>query len=235
MRCGEQIRELSETATSMEEVAGRVVRYFFDHLVDKHSGVRSCALARLYKTHPLWALDTGSKAFARNLAGTETVAAGTKCLTLMGTAGEHEDWNSRESSGGHRAIPLTSERAIQSAPMISQMIQQLGIGPSDILQPDPDLIVDLERRTYNVFHVAEAADSPYIPAQTDFVKPYGIRSVLGFGGVLPPGELFTVILFSKAPITREVAERFRNLAVSVKLALLPFITMPFEARPVDSS
>ena len=44
--------------------------------------------------------------------------------------------------------------------------------------------------------------------------------ILGMGGLLPSGELFVVMIFSKVKITREVAAMFRTL--SVKLVLLPF-------------
>ncbi|MFM8550852.1 MAG: ATP-binding protein, partial [Nitrospiraceae bacterium] len=68
----------------------------------------------------------------------------------------------------------------------------------------------------------EAVGSPYLPGQGQIVVPYGVCSVLGFGGLLPTGSLFTVILFSKVPIPRETAELFKTLALSVKIALLPF-------------
>ena len=55
----------------------------------------------------------------------------------------------------------------------------------------------MEPKTYNVFHVPEAFDNPLIPAQEDFVLPYRIKSVLGFGGLLPSGDIFAVILFLK--------------------------------------
>jgi hypothetical protein len=84
------------------------------------------------------------------------------------------------------------------------------------------MLLDSAQHTFNVFHVADAAGSPHIPAQQEFVIPHGVRSVLGFGGLLPPGELFATILFTKARVPREVAERFRTLALNVKVALLPF-------------
>jgi len=93
---------------------------------------------------------------------------------------------------------------------------------SDILQPNPGLLVDLEQRSYNVFHVEEAQGSPFVPAQVEFVIPHSIRSVVGFGGMLPTGNLFAVILFTTIPIARQTADLFRPLALSVKLAVLPF-------------
>jgi hypothetical protein len=40
--------------------------------------------------------------------------------------------------------------------------------------------------------------------------------------LLPSGEIFAVILFSKVTIPREVADRFQTLALCAKIALLPF-------------
>jgi hypothetical protein len=42
------------------------------------------------------------------------------------------------------------------------------------------------------------------------------------GGLLPSGEFFAVILFSRVVISPEVASLFRTLALSVKLAFLPY-------------
>jgi PAS domain-containing protein len=106
--------------------------------------------------------------------------------------------------------------------MFSQLLQQLGVKLESKAEPESDLLVDWVEQTFNVFHVGEAKGSPFVPAQEEFVIPFGIQSVLGFGGVLPSKELFTVILFSKQKISRETAELFKPLALSVKLALLSF-------------
>jgi len=46
--------------------------------------------------------------------------------------------------------------------------------------------------------------------------------VLGFGGILPSGNLFVIIIFSAVELARETADLFKTLALSVKLAVLPF-------------
>jgi two-component system NtrC family sensor kinase len=145
-----------------------------------------------------------------------------KCLTLLGTAGEEEAWNSRRRSEGHRAIPLPSAEVVERFPMISQLVRQLGLELPEVVAPDPDLIVRIEEKTCSVFYLPEAAGSPFIPAQTDFVAPYGVKTVIGFGGVMPSGNLFAIILFSRVRVPREKAEVFRILAVSVQAALVPF-------------
>ena len=106
--------------------------------------------------------------------------------------------------------------------MIANLIKQLGLEISTVVQPDPHLLLDTSQKTFNVFYVPEALGSPLIPAQRDFVIPYHIKSALGFGGVLPLGSLFVVVLFSKVPLSPEIAALFKPLALSVKMAVLPF-------------
>src|SRR5262249_1411580 len=145
-------------------------------------------------------------------------------------AGDRPGWCNRHTSAGHQAIPLASPEMLVRFPMISQLAHQFGLDGHALLRPDPALLVDLEQRTYNVFHVAEARGSPYLPGQDDFVIPWGIRSVLGFGGVLPGGDLFAVVLFSRVAIPRATANFFKTLALSAKLSVLPFVHEPLFAE-----
>ncbi|MDR3620676.1 MAG: PAS domain S-box protein [Paludisphaera borealis] len=217
---GVALRKLGRGAASMEEVAGRIVRFFYDHLVDEQSGERSCVLIRFFKTHPFNMLDADLQRFAQNLLGRPPESPAMKCLVLMATAGVDPAWNSRRTSTSHQAIPLPSEQVVRDAPMIVQLIEQFGLEVSKVLQPDPALLLDLEQRTYNVFLVPEARGSPNVPAQAEFVISFGVRSVLGFGGMLPSGDLFAVILFSKVSLSREIADLFQPLALCVKSAVL---------------
>jgi hypothetical protein len=150
-----------------------------------------------------------------------------KCLVLLATAGDEPQWNDRHSSQGHQAIPLPSDQVVAKLPMVAQLVQQFGLQISDVVQPSPELLVKFGQSSFNVFHVAEAEGSEYVPAQDEFVRPYGIRSVLGFGGMLPPADLFAVILFSRIPIRRETATLFQTVALNAKLAVLPFASGPY--------
>lgn len=219
--CGKAMRALSKGSASMEETAGRIVRHLYDGLVDAGGG-RASALVRLFKTHPFRDLDSELQDFSRILLGGEPPSPDMKCLALLATAGDKAEWNSRKHSQGHKAIPLPSEEALHQVPMVSNLITQLGIPLGMVIKPDPELLLDMEQKTYNVFHVPEVLGSPYIPAQQEFVVPCGIRSVLGFGGLLPSGEMFAVIMFFKVPISREAANLFKALSLSVKMAVLPF-------------
>jgi hypothetical protein len=68
----------------------------------------------------------------------------------------------------------------------------------------------------------DAVGNPYIPAQAEFVVKYRIASVVGFGGLLRSGEMFSVVLFSRARIPVSSAARFRTIALDVRSALFSF-------------
>jgi hypothetical protein len=106
--------------------------------------------------------------------------------------------------------------------MILQLIQQFGLEVSTVIDTSPTLIEDTARMNFNVFYVPQALDSPYIPAQKEFVVPYKVRSVLGFGGMLPSGNLFAIILFSKVAISPETASLFKWISAYVRIAVATF-------------
>jgi hypothetical protein len=220
--CGAALRTLGEAAQSLEDVASQITHYLYEHLRDQQTGERACALVRFYKTHPFGRLSTELQRFARRILSGQPASPDMRCLTLMATVGEKPAWNARETSVGHQAIPLPRPEIVAQVPMIANLIRQFGLEIHTVLQPDPQFLVELEQKTYNVFHVPQAVGSAYIPAQQEFVLPFGIQSVLGFGGMLPSGNLFVVILFSKVYIPRETADMFRPLSLSVRLAVLPF-------------
>lgn len=218
---GASLRTLGEGAGSMEEVANRIVQYLYNHFISKTTKQKACVLVRLFKTHPFGELEEPLLGFATNMLRGITASPEMKCLTLLATAGERPEWNSRLTSEGHKAIPLPSERALENAPMISQLLSQLGLSFSALQKPDPTLMLELGQSAFNVFHVPEAQGSAYVPAQKEFVIPYGIKSVVGIGGLLPTGDLFAVIIFSRVHVSRESAELFKTLALSAKLAMVP--------------
>lgn len=220
--CGATLRKLGLGAGSMEEVADRIARHFHQQFLDPATGQTAFALVRCFKTHAYEDLDAKLQCFADQVLGDFPVQPEMKCLTLLATAGDRPEWNDRAASISHQAIPLASEQMVAQAPMISQLITQLGLTINNVLSPDPELLINLQERTYNVFHIPVAEGCPYIPAQAEFVRPFQIKSVVGFGGILPSGHLIAIILFSKLPIPRDIAELFKPLALNVKMAVLPF-------------
>jgi hypothetical protein len=215
LRCSTELRRATKDAPTMEEAAQRVCRALYNELVTSDAS-RACALVRCYKTHLYGKLEPELQVFAKDALRGRAPAPSMRCLTLLGSVGDQPAWNSRRASAGHQAIPLPSAEIVEKAPMIAQLIRQFGLALTDVVQPTTDLVRSLAGKTYGVFHVPEAAGSPYIPSQKDFVLKFGIRSVVGFGGSVPSGDLFAVILFARVPISSETADRFRNLALDVK-------------------
>lgn len=237
MLCGAAIRGMSVRNPGVEPFADELVRFLHERIVD-HAGQPALALVRMFETCTFAELDNELKAIAT--AAYPPISPETRCLVLTATAGGEPDWNDRRRSRGHRVIPLPSEGAVQQLPMIAQLIRQLGFEVSGVLQPEGDLLLGNWARSSgkrqgnvtwppeapglrtHVFHVAEAAGSVSIPAQAEFVQRFGIRSVIGYGDMLPNGRLFAVIAFSRIPVSREVAGLFSHLSLSTRLSLLPF-------------
>lgn len=215
LRCSKGLRTAAQGAPSMEAAAGAICRFLYDALVDGDGG-RACVMARFYKTHAYGALTPDLQRFAKRAFGAVAISPpepAMKCLTLLATVGDEPEWNDRR------------------APMIAQLIREFGMQLSDVVRPSGDLVRALGGKSYGVFHVEEAAGSRYIPAQEGFVDRHGIRSVIGFGGLLPTGDLFGVILFSRVHVTVESADRFRSLALDLKSCLIPYGDAVFDAEP----
>jgi hypothetical protein len=226
IRCSSAVRRLHEGAKSMEDVAASTAQLLYRSLLDGAAGGPACALVRIYKTHPLGDLKPEDQAFARGLLSGEEASPETRCFTLLGTAGDEPQWNSRATSAGHKAIPLATEPMIQRLPMIAGLLEQLGLPASALAEGGANTLRGLEQKSFNLFHIERAKGSPVIPAQADFVERYGIASVIGFGGVLPSADVFAILLFSKVPVGREVAELLNALPLHCKLALLRFAQGP---------
>lgn len=226
VRCGGALRHLAAESASMEEAAQKVTRYLYEHLLDRTSNERCCVLVRLFKTHSYAGLSEELQTFAASMAAGAALTPDTKCLTLLASAGDEPQWNSRRTSKGHQAIPLLSEAMVEQSPMISQLIRQLGMTTAELLRTGPEILRELEQKEFGVFHVPSATNSPSIPAQKDFVAPYGVSSVLGFGGMLPDGDLFVVIIFARVAIPVSTADMFRTIALNLKLGLLSLLDKP---------
>ncbi len=218
LRCSPRLRDAATGAPTFELAAQRTCRFLYDELQGA-DGERQCGLVRCYKTVGFGSLDPELQNFVRTVMGFQQPGAAMKCLTLMATVGQTAAWNSRHNSRGHRAIPLPSPEIVEKAPMIAQLIREFGLEISSVIQPTPDVVRELAGKRHGVFHVENALGSPFIPAQEGFVVRYGIRSVLGFGGLLINGDLFAVILFTNVQVPSTSADRFRTLALDAKSGL----------------
>ncbi|HRI64315.1 MAG TPA: ATP-binding protein, partial [Polyangium sp.] len=220
VKCSAKFRAIGMQATTMEEAARAIVEHLYDSLNGSAGPEqKACALVRFYKTHKFGSLDDSRRQFVEEHAG--TLAHNTPCLTLLATRGDESAWNDVTQSRGHQAIPLRDRAAVEALPMVARLVQQLGVELGPIFDNDDISIFQDVQRTTNVFHVPEARGSAYVPAQAEFVEKYGIESVLGFGGVLPKGDFFAIIIFSKVKILQVVADLFKTLSLAARIAVLP--------------
>ena len=213
------LRLLGQAGTSMEEAANEVVEYLYRSF-QTPVGKPACALIRCFKTHRLGDLPADLREVALRPLGGSPSDEDVLCLTLLGTRGDQPEWNTRFGSRGHKAIPLASPAILARAPMIARLIVQFGLDPHSFLNPEPNPSRTSTPQTLRVFHVEQALDSDFIPAQSSFVVPFGIHSVLGFGGLFPSGDLFCILMFSRIHISPETANLFEPLASEVSRALL---------------
>lgn len=221
-KCSLVLRQLGKNTASMEASSQKIVNYIYQHFCDSQTGENTCALVRLFKTHPYGELEDSLQQSARRLMNGNSPAADMKCWTLLAAAGTEPQWNSRHTAAENTAIPLVSTKLVAQMPAISEIIRQFGLDIPTFVGIERERFLQLEPAVLNIFHVSEAKDSPFIPEQNSLIIPYQVKSVLGFGGLLPSGSLFAVVMFLKVKIPQSTAEMFKNLALSVKTALSVF-------------
>lgn len=125
-------------------------------------------------------------------------------LTLIGTYGDEKPWQTRQTSQGHQAIPLTEE-TLRTVPMVSRLFQQIGFDLGAATDGDTHALhMSGVSGLSGIFYVENAEGSPYIPGQ-DFVKKYGVQSVVGTGVMLPQNEIAAFIGFARVPLTKAKA------------------------------
>jgi len=224
VECGRALEALGKAGKSRQGVAQGIVDYFYEHFRSPESEEPSCVLVRCFQTSSYASLPLDYRDAADRLLDFTPIDRRMRCLALLATRGDRTVWNDVATSIAHQAIPLPSVEVVRRAPMIARLLEQLGVPIERLvaLKPDAGFVMEESDESFNVFHVPQALASPFIPAQESFVEPFGVQSVVGMGGVLADGEFFAVILFTRVAVTREVAELFRTLALSVKAALLPF-------------
>jgi hypothetical protein len=184
----------------------------------------SIVLARVFLVLPYARLPAGEREFAKAFVSDDArLVETTPVLSLLATRGRQPEWNDRERSQGHRAIPLLDHAFVRSAPMIAKLLADL-----EIELPGVDEVGFVASRrmlgglngTFYVQNAQTTLDSlgrAVIPAQ-DFVTKHQIRTVFGMGGAYLRGELALAILFTTEELDRLVVDRFPSLISNFKMA-----------------
>lgn len=181
----------------MEDAASKFTNAIF------HEFSKSFVLSRLFVTIPFYDLPDKNKKFVEKLAESKGILSqlidNTPVLSLLGTCGRNKTWNSRTNSEGHIGIPLISESFIDSIPMMSRLLKELGINLDWLENFDTDIVKKKMGNISGLFYVENAATATdengrkIISAQ-DFVTKYNVKTVFGMGGYSSTGKKYVVMI-----------------------------------------
>ncbi|PPK70946.1 SpoIIE family protein phosphatase [Actinokineospora auranticolor] len=206
VRTTADLRRRAEEAPDFAAAVESLVRGLRDSFTDA-AGAPVLPLVRLYTTRDHAELTPRQRAHVARHHG-ETDA---RCLVLAASAGELPAWNDPGTARWSRIIPVPSPSTL---PMVAAMASRLGLAIDDVISgPLPG------SGGFGVVHVPDALGSAFVPDQR-FVVEHGIASVVGFGGVLPGGTAFCVLLFSRVAVPAETAEQFQAVSIGVRVGLL---------------
>lgn len=214
------IQDMGRDSDSTETLATKIVDYLYEQCKSDDDS-QHCLLIRFFRTVSYRLLPQKLK---KELGLSETIGgvvprANSSYLTLLATRGKNQQWNNPAQSKDHRCISLVSENVVLQTPMIAQLIKQLGIKVSSVVDPVPVDFVKPSDKTYHALYIEDAHDNPNIPSQDDFVKKFGVRSVVGFGSLLPTGDMFSVVMFLDVAVNAQVAANIAKLAGAVEVAI----------------
>jgi hypothetical protein len=225
-----EIRDLIDRVESelkncvrLQEAAQECARLLYEEFEE------SIVLARVFVTLPFRALTPRGKSFVTELAGTKNLQHllqdTTQVLSLLGTYGERLEWRDRFQSRGHLGIPFLSASFVESIPMVSRLMNDMGINTDWFDEREPDVLVKNLGRAAGVFYVRDAVtwldhqNRKIVPAH-DFVEEYGVRTVFGLGGSYLNGSFVTIIVFTRETIEQARVEGFMPLVNTFKASTI---------------
>ena len=146
-------------------------------------------------------------------------------LTLLGYWGDLEEWKNRIHSKNYKAFPLNDPHVLDKFPMLSAVFSQIGFELPENVVPDNSILIKERHKKLKLFCVEEAKGSKFIPKQAEFVEPFSVESVFGFGGVYPTGNIYAIIVFSREKILKQDASVYLSLNPAIKWATLGYDIM----------
>ena len=95
--------------------------------------------------------------------------------------------------------------------MLSAVFDQIGLDLSHLKRADKSILIKDSHKQYGVFCVENANGNKLIPKQAEFVKPYSVKSVFGFGGIYSTSNVYAVLVFSRERLSRKHTQLFLSL------------------------
>jgi hypothetical protein len=216
-------------AQSLQEAAQHFTRQTHERFHE------SLALVRLFATVPHGRLPARDRYFVEQLAAAQGQRAllrpGTPVLSLLGTSGKLPEWNERYASRGHLGIPLVSAAFVDSIPMVSRLLKDLGLPLHWLADGGGSLRGEQSLgRLLGTFYVREALGAVdeqgrHIISSTQFVQEHGVCTVFGMGGGYVAHEAVLVaIFFSRERLERHQVEPLSALVSMLKSATTELVS-----------
>ena len=209
------IKEKCINFSSFEEITQELMRVLYSSFVTE-GGRSPFVLARFFKSCAYDKLPDDIKNYIHNKEPKANFISSNKYLTLLGSFGELDNWKNRNLSENYKAFSIHDEHLLDKFPMLSAVFDKIGLNLSHLKQTDKSILIKDYHRQYRVFCVENAEGSNLIPKQAEFVRPYSVKSVFGFGGTYSTSNVYAVIIFSREKLSREEAQLFLSLNPVIK-------------------
>ena len=213
------VKEKCKDKSNLEQVAQELMKTLCQTIVTNNDN-SAIVLGRLFKSCSYSDLTEDIQNYIQHKEDANAITPESKFLTLLGTWGELEEWQHREESKNYKAFSLNDKDVLYKFPMLSAVFKQIGYRIPTEKEPDKSIIIDNQDKEYGVFYVKHAIGNKLVPKQAEFVEPYGIKSVIGFGGRYGNNNIYSIILFLKEYISRQTAELFPSLNPAIKFLTL---------------
>ena len=193
----------------------------------------SLALVRVFAIVPFREIPEGNQHFVRRLMRERRMenllTPEVPVLSLLGTRGALPEWNDREMSRGHLAIPLASAEFVSAIPMIARLLSEFGLVIEGLEGGGARIVKSRVGTLSGMFYVEDArtekddAGRLVISAQ-DFVLEQGVRTVFGFGGAyMLERSYVAVIFFSRERVEADRARELAPLSSAFKAATMRLV------------
>ncbi len=221
---GRDWRNLGAAAGGIPAAAEHIVRYVQNQLIDGESGEPVCLLTNLYITVRGKALSPALREIALKKLSDSTISLSQLwCLRLIASAGMPAANEFAIATPDPQVIPIPNAQSVAQYPLFEQLLSQMGISAEYLIQDDPTLTLELAASPLNIFLIPNLEKTPQLLRPNTILIPQETHSLFGIGGMLPSGQFFFLLMFSKIEMKHEMVELFKPLALSLKLALLPYV------------
>ncbi len=218
-RLSKYIKKNCGNLTSLEAAAQELTRILHSSFViegEKNPFV----LVRFFKSCSYRELPVNIKKYIHDKELKENLSEDNKYLTLLGSYGELDNWMERKLSVNYKAFPIHDEHMLAKFPMLSAVFEEIGLKLPHIKETDKSILIQDYHKQYGLFCVENAEGSKLIPKQEEFVKPYSVRSVFGFGGIYSTSNVYAVLIFSRERLNKKDARIFLSLNPAIKQTTL---------------